>query len=219
MQHAPALFLADATALDFLNSVATPVDLPVEWLDDGEGLLNWLAQAKLVPDEVLAHMRSRNSAAELNKVAEQARRLREWFRGFVQEHRGRPLTGDALGKLDRLNRLLERDESFSQITLAKIDTAAGGRDEGLATSAGTPFELRATRRWSSAEALLLPIADTLARFVCSEDFTHVKACEGPVCTLLFADHTRSRARRWCSMGLCGNRAKQAAHRQRLKSGR
>ncbi len=205
MQHAPALFLADAPALDFLNSVATPVDLPVEWLDDGEGLLNWLAQAKLVPDEVLGKTRSRSSSAELNKVADQARQLREWFRGFVQEHGGRPLTGRALGKLDRLNRLLVRDESFSQITLAKIDSA-------------TPFELRATRRWSSPEALLLPIAETLARFVCSEDFTYVKACEGPVCTLLFADHTRSRARRWCSMALCGNRAKQAAHRQRLKSG-
>ena len=204
MQHAPALFLADAPALDFLNSVATPVDVPVEWLNDGEGLLSWLAQANLVPDEVLEHMRARRSSTELNKVAEQARQLREWFRGFVQEHRGRPLTGHLLGKLDRLNRLLERDAAFSQITLA--------------TAADAPFELRATRRWSSPEALLLPIAETLARFVCSEDFTYVKACEGPVCTLLFADHTRSRARRWCSMALCGNRAKQAAHRQRLKSG-
>ncbi len=218
MQHAPALFLADAAALDFLNSVATPVDVPVEWLDDGEGLLNWLAQAKLVPDEVLGHLRSRSTSAQLNKVAEQARQLREWFRGFVQEHRGRPLTGRALGKLDRLNRLLERDEAFSQITLAKIDSAAAGHGDVLATSPGAPLELRATRKWSSPEALLLPIAETLARFVCSEDFTYIKACEGPVCTLLFADHTRSRARRWCSMALCGNRAKQAAHRQRLKSG-
>jgi predicted RNA-binding Zn ribbon-like protein len=44
----------------------------------------------------------------------------------------------------------------------------------------------------------------------------VKACEGTNCTLLFADHTRRRARRWCSMAICGNRAKQAAHRERLK---
>jgi predicted RNA-binding Zn ribbon-like protein len=47
-------------------------------------------------------------------------------------------------------------------------------------------------------------------------FFNVKACEGPACTLMFADHTRGRARRWCSMAICGNRAKQAAHRQRLK---
>jgi hypothetical protein len=49
-----------------------------------------------------------------------------------------------------------------------------------------------------------------------EDLSDVKACEGANCTLMFADHTRSRSRRWCSMGLCGNRAKQIAHRHRLK---
>src|SRR5262249_19453033 len=120
--------------------------------------------------------------------------------------RGRPLSREDLKKLEPLNRLLERDESFLQIA------PATSKD-------GNVFELRATRRWRSPESLVLPIAETLARFVCSEDFTYVKACEGPACTLLFADHTRSRARRWCSMAICGNRAKQAAHRHRLKASR
>lgn len=205
MQQAPALFIADASALDFLNSIATPIDVPVEWLGDGEGLLSWLGQAKLVPAPVLKQMRSQSSAGELNEVAEQARNLREWFRGFVEKHRGRPLTRDDLRKLERLNRVLERDQAFSQIAPvnSKEDNA---------------FELRAMRRWDAPETLLLPIAENLARFVCSEDFTYVKACEGPSCTLLFADHTRGRARRWCSMAICGNRAKQAAHRLRIKRG-
>ena len=206
MQYSPAIFIADAPALDFLNSVATPVDVPVEWLDDGEGLLRWLQQAQLVSAPVLEQMRSRSLPGELDKVADQARNLRDWFRGFVQKHRGRPLSRDDLKKLEPLNRLLERDESFSQVALATNKDV-------------NPFELRVTRRWRSPEALLLPIAESLARFVCSEDFTYVKACEGPACTLLFADHTRSRARRWCSMAICGNRAKQAAHRQRLKATR
>jgi predicted RNA-binding Zn ribbon-like protein len=206
MQQSPALFVADATALDFLNSVATPVDVPVEWLDDGEGLLGWLRQAQLVSEPVLEQMRSQSLPGELNNVADQARNLREWFRDFVQGHRGRPLSREDLSELEPLNRLLERDESFSQIAWA---TGAGAN----------AFELRVTRRWRSPEALLLPIAESLARFVCFEDFTYVKACEGPVCTLLFADHTRSRARRWCSMAICGNRAKQAAHRHRLKTAR
>jgi len=66
---------------------------------------------------------------------------------------------------------------------------------------------------------LLPVAQSLAQLVSREDFSHVRACEGPSCTLLFADHTRGHARRWCSMAICGNRAKQAAHRQRLKAQR
>jgi predicted RNA-binding Zn ribbon-like protein len=206
MQHSPALFVADATALDFLNSVATPVDVPVEWLQDGEGLLSWLRQAQLVPALVLEQMRSQSLPGELNKVADQARNLREWFRDFVHRHRGCPLGKQDLQELEPLNRLLERDESFRQIALAT------GND-------GNAFELEVARRWRSPEALLLPIAETLARFVCSEDFRYVKACEGPACTLLFADHTRSRARRWCTMAICGNRAKQAAHRHRLKANR
>jgi predicted RNA-binding Zn ribbon-like protein len=206
MQQLPAIFIADAQALDFLNSVARPVDVPVDWLEDGEGLVDWLQQAQLVPTEVLQRMRSRYSPRELNHVAEEARGLREWFRSFVQQHKGRPLRRQDLKKLEPLNRLLERDASFSQIAPA--------------TSAeGSALELRPLRRWDSPEALLLPIAETLARLLCSEDFTHIKACEGPACTLLFADHTRSRARRWCSMAICGNRAKQAAHRLRLKASR
>jgi predicted RNA-binding Zn ribbon-like protein len=72
------------------------------------------------------------------------------------------------------------------------------------------------RRWRSPEALLLPIGEAMANFVCEESLEDVKACEGASCTLMFADHTRQRTRRWCSMAICGNRAKQAAHRSRLK---
>ena len=82
---------------------------------------------------------------------------------------------------------------------------------------GGHLELHTTRHWSSAESLLLPIAENLAQFICEENFSDVKACEGTSCTLMFADHTRRRARRWCSMAICGNRAKQAAHRERLKN--
>ena len=52
-QHPPAIFVGDAPALDFLNSIATPVDTPVDWIADGASLLNWLAQAQLVQADVL----------------------------------------------------------------------------------------------------------------------------------------------------------------------
>ncbi len=78
--------------------------------------------------------------------------------------------------------------------------------------------LATVRRWRSPESLLLPIGEAMARLVADEDFTHVKACEGHNCTLMFVDHTRARARRWCSMGLCGNRAKVSAHRKRKREG-
>ena len=202
MQHRPpAIFIADSLGLDFLNSIATPVDTPVDWLDNGDGLLRWLAQAKLVPADALDELKARAMPGELDRVADQGRALREWFRGFVRKHMGRSLTLKALHELGPLNRLLERDEVFNQI-------ARNHHDDRL--------ELRVMRRWRSPESLLLPIGEALAKLVCEEDFASVRACEGQSCTLLFADHTRRRARRWCSMAVCGNRAKQAAHRDRIR---
>jgi predicted RNA-binding Zn ribbon-like protein len=205
-QKAPAIFIADSLGLDFLNSIATPVDTPVDWLDSGEGLVRWLAQAKLVPAEALSELKVRAMPGELDKVAEQSRALREWFRKFVHKYMGRPLPAKALQELGPLNRILQRDETFSQISRHR-------------ERAGDRFALQVIRRWRSSESLLLPIAEALAKFVCEEDFAMVKACEGRHCTLVFADHTRAQARRWCSMAICGNRAKQAAHRNRIKKRR
>ena len=201
----PAIFVGDALGLDFLNSIATPVDTTIDWIDDGEGYLSWLEQARLVPGDMIRDIRARALPGELDKVADQARSLREWFRGFVRQHKGRPLTSEALAELEPLNRLLERDDMFSRIAPRPTEPA--------------PFALQTIRRWHTPDALLLPVGEALARLVCEEDFSYVKACEGPACTLLFADHTRGHARRWCSMAICGNRAKQAAHRHRLKTQR
>jgi predicted RNA-binding Zn ribbon-like protein len=197
----PALFVADAPGLDFLNSIASPVGEVLDWIDDGDGLLDWLEQARLVPLTTLDALRKQSLADELDKVAAQARGLREWFRSLVRDRMGRALEPDGLRELAPLNSLLKRDDAFSQIV--------GGIDGRL--------ELRPMRRWRSAEDLLLPIGETLAKLVCEEDFSHVKACEGHNCTLLFVDHTRRRTRRWCSMAVCGNRAKQAAHRNRIRN--
>jgi predicted RNA-binding Zn ribbon-like protein len=202
-QRPPAIFVGDALGLDFLNSIATPVDTPIDWIDDGDGLLSWLEQAQLVPADALKSVRMQALPGELDAVADQARSLREWFRGFVRRHKGRPLNAKCLAQLEPLNRLLERDESFHRIVAAP-------------RSEKRPLRFEAVRRWRTPEALLVPIGEALAQLVCTEDFSDVKACEGPACTLLFADHTRGRTRRWCSMALCGNRAKQAAHRHRLK---
>lgn len=206
MDRPLAIFVGDAPGLDFLNSIATPIDTPIDWIADGEGYLDWLGQARLVPREVLQDMKARALPGELDQIAHQARSLREWFRDFVRQHKGRPLTANALMQLEPLNGLLERGEAFGRI----VPRREGGN---------IPFELETIYRWRRPEALLLPIGEALAQLVCEEDFSNIRACEGPACTLLFADHTRGRARRWCSMAICGNRAKQAAHRHRAKAQR
>jgi len=211
----PPFFIADGLGLDFLNTIAVPVDTKVEWLGSGEDLLAWLKRAELAPNEVLDFFRRDAVPGELDGIAAQARALRDWFKPFVYKHMGRPLPATALRELEPLNQLLARDEEFGQIVARDrpYDQEADRTHKDRATS-GLKWRLR--RRWQSPESLLLPLARSLAHLVCDEDFTYVKACEGPPCTLLFVDRTRHHTRRWCSMAICGNRAKQAAHRHRLK---
>lgn len=199
--YPPAAFVADAIALDFVNSIAKASN-GIDSISDGDHLLDWLEQAKLVPREASHAIRRRAAAGELDKVAEQARNLREWFQTFVRKTMGHPLSPSAFSDLEPLNRLLEGSVSYNEL----IEISNGSRG----------FELRSVRRWRSPESLLLPIADALAKFVCEEDFSNVKTCEGSGCSLLFADHTRCRSRRWCNMAVCGNRAKVQAHRDRAR---
>jgi predicted RNA-binding Zn ribbon-like protein len=202
----PRMFVADDRGLDFLNSIGTPVDTVIEWIVNGEDLLAWLVEAKLIEPAQAGAIRANSFPGELDEVAAQARALREWFRAFVIAHMGRPLTPRALDLLEPLNRVLERDQRYGAIV------AQSGHAKKQRTA--SRLEYRALRRWSTPNALLLPIAEAMAHLVCSEDFSLVKGCEGKACTLLFLDRTHGRARRWCSMSVCGNRAKQAAYRER-----
>jgi predicted RNA-binding Zn ribbon-like protein len=207
----PPFFIADNMGLDFLNSIAVPVDTQVDWLTSGEDLLAWLKQAGLVPEDVLGVFRKTALPGELDAIAAQARALRDWFKPFVYKHMGRPIGSNALRQLEPLNQLLARDEEFGQLVVRDR------RDHGQEKISGLAWHTQ--RRWQSPETLLLPLARSLGDLVCTEDFTDVKACEGPECTLLFVDRTRGRARKWCSMAICGNRAKQSAHRKRTQQAR
>jgi predicted RNA-binding Zn ribbon-like protein len=204
-------FISDDLALDFLNSVATPWGQEIEWLATGGDLLAWLEGAHAVPADVLAQFRKRTALRALDAVAFQARELREWFRIFVRNHAGKPLAPSALRELALLNQLLERDEAYRQLEITP--PSHGGENDGDEQQA---LRWKVMRRWRSPKGLLLPIAEAIGDLVCRKDFTLVRRCEGPTCTMWFHDVSKGHARRWCSMAVCGNRAKAVAHRARAR---
>jgi predicted RNA-binding Zn ribbon-like protein len=208
----PAIFIAGPLGLDFLNSLARPIAEVVDWLSNGDDFLSWMKQAGLLTVDELAVVKSNMSSKELDRVAAKARNLRDWLRGFVTEHMGRPLNALALTQLGLLNDLLASDEMF--LSLVPGPTPSAGQTSGKASP--TIFHLRAQRRFRKPDSLLSPIAEEIAKFISSADFRYVKACQGDHCILFFLDETRRHARRWCSMAVCGNRAKQAAHLAKLK---
>jgi predicted RNA-binding Zn ribbon-like protein len=201
-------FVGDNKALDFLNSIAAPHGDEVDCIEDWKGLTSWLLLVGLVTSDMLARA-DRTTATKTKKaIVSEARDLRDWFRQFISEHAGRPLEESALVELKRLNRLLARDRTFHQIVGAPVPNETLG-EPALQMQLNRPFE--------AADELLFPIAQAMAELICRPDFERVKHCEGPTCTLWFIDTSKNHKRRWCSMEICGNRAKAAAHRERVKN--
>src|SRR5258706_5063815 len=81
-QRSPAIFIADSAGLNFLNSIATPVDTEIDWISDGQGLLAWLEEADLVPADILDAMGQQAKPGGIDPAATHARRLLEWVRTF-----------------------------------------------------------------------------------------------------------------------------------------
>jgi predicted RNA-binding Zn ribbon-like protein len=173
-------------------------------LADGKDLVDWLEQARSMEVAVAARIRESGSG-ELDEVARQAREFREWLRGFVTARLGKPLR-TTTAAVAPLNELLARDNSFQRVEVAGRDAEDGRR-----------LLLRRVYRRENPGELLHPIAEAAADLICNQDFRLIRSCEGSACTLLFLDRTKAHARRWCSMTVCGNRAKAAAHRARRRA--
>jgi predicted RNA-binding Zn ribbon-like protein len=197
----PAFFVGEHLALDFLNTTATPQGNRIEWLGDGKDLVDWLEQTRLIEPAAAGRIRESGSD-KLDEVARQAREFRRWLRDFVSARMGKLLCPTAAA-IAPLNELLARDKSFPRLEVA-------GRD----AEDGRFLLLRRVRRWESPGESLQPIAEAAADLICNQDFRLIRLCEGSACTLVFLDRTRSHTRRWCSMAVCGNRAKAATHRTR-----
>lgn len=66
---------------------------------------------------------------------------------------------------------------------------------------------------------LARLAYSAAELLAEGDFSLVRKCESPDCSLMFYDRTKSHKRRWCSMALCGNRHKVAEFENAAKAKR
>ncbi|HEY7249434.1 MAG TPA: CGNR zinc finger domain-containing protein [Methylomirabilota bacterium] len=84
----------------------------------------------------------------------------------------------------------------------RLERRAGGWQLGFIPSWTEPFRA------------LAPIARATADLVAQGRSAEIKRCANPRCVLYFRDRSRARRRRWCSMAVCGNRMKVAAHARR-----
>ncbi len=190
--------LGDHPALDFVNSTATPSRDTIELIADGPGYLRWLQLAGLVSSAERQALRSRFSPAELDHAAAAAVELREWLRPVIAAWAGAGPGMPDEHALARLNVMLAADSRHAEITRS-----------------GQGFTITDRRTWETPQALLALPAHAAADLLANGDRSLVRKCEGPACTLWFYDRAKAHQRRWCTMAICGNRAKARAHRARL----
>jgi predicted RNA-binding Zn ribbon-like protein len=61
--------------------------------------------------------------------------------------------------------------------------------------------------------VLARIAHDAADMLGTGERRRLRICGGESCSARFVDHSAGQRRRWCQMGVCGNRAKAARHRR------
>ncbi len=69
---------------------------------------------------------------------------------------------------------------------------------------------------ASGEDALARLCDPLVTELTSGHPERIKICDNDRCRWVFYDTSRTGRRRWCDMATCGNRAKAARHRARVK---
>ena len=117
--------------------------------------------------------------------------VREGLRAMLAANNGAVLDAEAV---ERLNRAARRPGIVIQFT-----------------ADGSPrFEL-ARHDLDAALAFLLAI---VARSRLDGSWRRFKACPGDDCGWAFYDYSRNQASAWCSMAICGSRAKARAYRRR-----
>ena len=69
-------------------------------------------------------------------------------------------------------------------------------------------------RGTPVDTALATLLCAVATAVAAGTWNRLKACREPSCRWAYYDNSRNRHRTWCSMEICGNRAKARAHHQR-----
>jgi predicted RNA-binding Zn ribbon-like protein len=113
-------------------------------------------------------------------------------------------------------------EAIYALALARASGAqlnAGARERLNASASGTTAAAvlqvdGSARLHGDASALLGHVARRAVALLAGQEGGVIRQCAGDGCAILFLDQSRAGGRRWCSMSVCGNRAKAAAFRRR-----
>ncbi len=174
-------YIGNNLAIDFLNTEIADRGGIIELLASPKDMYVWCQAAGLAVDKTVRN-------AELSQVLEFRNALKSIFVAVLDKQ---PIPQKSLSMV---NQHLLNDS----------------REQQLKCNDGK-IELQPAQKKLSIESVLGRIASEAASLLCSQQLDKLKKCANPKCVLMFLDTSKSGRRRWCSMDVCGNRAKAASH--------
>ncbi|MES2524839.1 MAG: ABATE domain-containing protein [Gemmatimonadota bacterium] len=187
--------------LEFVNTDAAAQSPGGDLLRDFDALLRWLESHGAVDEERGAGIRRRavlQPAAAAASLVD-ARRVRASLRGLAE--RGGTFDRVREDAVVEINRVLGRSAGTR-----RLDRHADGGFMRSFVPTGDAFA-----------GLMIPIVESAADSLVGEELGRVRRCADPRCHRVFLDSTKNGLRRWCDMGVCGNRAKAARHRAKERA--
>jgi predicted RNA-binding Zn ribbon-like protein len=191
--HSHELSLEDT--FDFLNTIELENGFLEDHFTSFRDASDWLLQRGVVHRWRADLARPTGEAAEraLDRIRTVRDALREVSDAVVH---GRPADPSALTEVNRALDARERIE-----LVQSTDGLSVGHSH-----VGDPIDDALARL---AEPLVDEIQDGNAG--------RIRICANNTCRWIFFDESRAARRRWCDMASCGNRAKAARHRARVKA--
>ena len=200
MADIPFLFVGNHPCLDFINTALVLDGEPRDLLATPSDVAAWAVQAKVLTQaEADGLERSLGKQGRVGMLDE-VRTFRAVLRDMIERiAANKPVPETAV---QAINNALRTRVGYPQVTSRK----------------GT-FERRYQMQSTTAPLMLGLLAESAADLLTTCDLSLIKKCQNPACILFFYDTTKNHARHWCSMRLCGNRHKVAAHYRRSRKSR
>ncbi|HXT17436.1 MAG TPA: CGNR zinc finger domain-containing protein [Gemmatimonadaceae bacterium] len=199
MERSPFVFVGERLWLDFVNC-----EFGIRRFDalrDFETLVRWLEQALVLDAERASGIRRRALQQPAGAAASlvDARRVRGALRSLAERGpMSERIRAEGLGEI---NRVLGRSAGTRRVEL---------RPDGTFIRTFVPVG-------DAFAGLVIPVVESAADALILGELPRVRRCADPRCQRVFYDNTKNGRRRWCDMATCGNRAKAARHREKLKS--
>jgi predicted RNA-binding Zn ribbon-like protein len=202
---AAATFVGGRLALDFAN-LQLPDANSNESLEGYSAFVEFLAASGVIRDAskptllILWETAPDETVELLRKAASFCGAMRTLFQARIDYVEILP------GWIAPINEILAHTKGYDRLEPLE-ERGAGKSDWRLALHA----------RAQGLEWLLTAIARSAAELIAEGPQSPIRRCANPDCGLFFYDNSRTGKRRWCSMAVCGNRAKVAAHYRREKN--